>query len=307
MSSEASEQMRHLKFVQHQYRDHDLQRLGVWKRPACVDSLSSKYWVVFIHGGAWRDPRNTFEDFAPCVEYMQSSADPALSSICGFVSIDHRLSPHPEFPQDPAATTRHALRHARHPDHIADVYSALAFVQREYDIEGNYILVGHSSRAPIACQLLIGHAALHGHVTDTLLHLPAAIVGIYGIYDLGGLNDRYGDDYAGFLEGAFGTDRKVWQQISPSCFPGDLKAAGKTARRSGRALYTILAGSPDDTLLDSAEVEVMKAKLTKDAVEVESMNLVGDHDFVWKEASQVARLVSQCVKTLEAQQPDTGK
>lgn len=61
-------------------------------------------------------------------------------------------------------------------------------------------------------------------------------------------------------------------------------------------------------LLDSPEVEVMKAKLTRDAIKVDVVdNLVGDHDFVWKEASQVAQLVSRCVKTLEARQPGTGK
>ncbi|KAJ4158016.1 uncharacterized protein LMH87_008563 [Akanthomyces muscarius] len=239
---------------------------------------------------------------------MLSSTDPALSSICGFVSIDHRLSPHPEFPQDPATTPRQALRNARHPDHLVDVYSALAFAQQEYDIEGNYILIGHSSGATMAYQLLMGYAALHGHVTGLRIHLPAAIVGIYDIYDLVGLNDRYGGDYAGFLDGAFGADRKVWRKISPSCFPGDLKTAGEIVNQSAGVPYTILADSPGDMLLDSPEVEVTKAKLTKDAIKVDVVdNLVGDHDFVWKEASQVAQLVSRCVKTLEARQPGTGK
>lgn len=239
---------------------------------------------------------------------MLSSTAPPLSSLCGFVSIDHRLSPHPDFPQDPATTPRHAHRNARHPDHIADLYSALAFVQQEYGIGSNYILIGHSSGATLAYQLLMGDAVLHGLVIDVRIHLPAAIVGIYGIYDLVGLNDRYGEAYTEFLKGAFGGDCKVWRQVSPGCFAGDLKTASKMARQCGGSLYTILADSPEDMLLDSPEVEMMRAKLVKDGIDVAVMDtLVGDHDFVWKEASQVAQLVSRCVESLEARQPGTGQ
>lgn len=248
-----------------------------------------------MHGGAWRDPRNTFEDFIACTKYLLSTDEPFASNICGVVSIDHRLSPHPEFFQDPATTPITSVRAARHPDHLMDVYAALAFVQNKYGITSNYILIGHSSGATLAYQLIMGHAPLQGcsTVTPPTIYLPTAIIGIYGIYDLVGLNTRYKGQYAEFMGGAFGDDRQMWHQVSPSLFSGRFKKNWVGGR------YALLADSAEDSLLDSHEVSLMEARLAKEGINLAVVDdLVGDHDFVWKDGSQVARLVSQCLESL---------
>lgn len=231
---------------------------------------------------------------------MNSSTDTKLSSVRGYISIDHRLSPHPDFPQDPLTTEAHALRAAEHPDHIRDVHSALALAQDLYDIKQNYIFIGHSSGATIGYQLLMGSVVMHDIPPEREIYLPSAIIGIYGIYDLIGLNQRYKGEYSSFLEGAFGADPERWWLVSPSCFPGNPGAAhSRNGDCTGRRFNSILADSPDDKLLDSGEVAAMREKLVKDGVNVKVVdNLVGDHDFVWRDASQVAQLVSDCLTCL---------
>ncbi|PNY29715.1 Kynurenine formamidase [Tolypocladium capitatum] len=284
-----------LAFTCRQYGDHALQRVGIWQHgsPRGQPGVSSGHWVIFIHGGAWRDPRNTFEDFMPSIKHMLSSQDIARSAIRGFVSIDYRLSPYTDFPQDPAETPGPELRHARHPDHVLDVRAALKFLESEYQLAKDYVLVGHSAGATLAYQLLMGEAALAGQCMPQAIPLPAAVIGISGIYDLVGLNDRHGGNYAGFISVAFGTDQKAWQGASPASFAGSIKE-----KWSGSP-YSLLAYSTEDSLIDSLETESMAAKLTKDGVALSVVkDLTGDHDFVWQDGSQVARLVAQVLERL---------
>ncbi|KAJ3488169.1 hypothetical protein NLG97_g6246 [Lecanicillium saksenae] len=254
-----------LPYVQNKYGDHDLQRFGVWERPGYSDASPNSYWVIFLHGGAWRDPRNTFKDFIPAVEFLHSSSDPNLAFVRGFISIDHRLSPHPEFPQDPETTPARSFRAAKHAKHLHDVYSGLSMAQKLYSFGNNYIFIGHSSGATIGYQLLMGGSLTPSNELPQIIHLPAAVVAIYGIYNLVGLNARYDGQYSSFLTGAFGPDQDVWKQVSPSRFKGDLTAAFHGAASSHNSFYTILADSADDKLLDSAEVETMRVKLVNDA------------------------------------------
>lgn len=193
-------------------------------------------WIVYIHGGAWRDPSIAASSFTPAATNLLLRAtthpdDPR--KIAGLVSLNYRLSPHPSrpAPDDPA-------RQAKHPDHIADVLAALAFLHR-LDIlsrsssttttttqnpsrPGGWILTGHSCGATLAFQAVMAPArwGLSGSRPSDAHHphplasshqrcpqpqpqppaKPAAIVGFNGLYDLAGFLAAPPPGYEGLRE-----------------------------------------------------------------------------------------------------------
>ncbi|OLN95439.1 Kynurenine formamidase 2 [Colletotrichum chlorophyti] len=281
-----------LKFTEHHYAaDNELQKLGVWEFPSNADNETG-YWVVYIHGGAWRDPRKTFIDFETSIQETINAASVPKSEIRGFVSIDYRLSPHPLFPQDPAVTAPTELRTAQHPDHLRDIWSALAFLQRRYNIQDRYILVGHSAGATLALQLPMGSVAL-GAEPPSDVRMPVAFVGVSGIYELNDFNARHGDNYTQFIAGAFGEDQAVWNKVVPATFSGSFKDVLPAKTR------ILLAWSPEDSLVDEPEIDGMESKLRKDGVECTVLkNLTHDHDFVWEDGKQIARLLGETLDLL---------
>ncbi|KOS19621.1 Kynurenine formamidase [Escovopsis weberi] len=273
-----------------QYGDHALQRIGIWQHPqAELSSDPSCPWIVFIHGGGWRDPRNSLYDFVPSIKHVLSSTTTSTPPppIRGFASIDYRLSPHPLFPQDPAATPPAELRAAKHPDHLDDVRSAIALLASRYRV-GTYILIGHSAGATLAYQPFMAPDAAP-HIPTPV---PAGIIGIAGVYDLTGLCARK-DGYEGFIGGAFG-DRAAWDAASPAKFRGSFAGA-----LAGGAHVSVLAASPADSLVDMPELEAMLEKLRGDGVDVVAVrDLTGEHDQIWQEGTQVANLVIDMLNRL---------
>ncbi|KAK2047727.1 alpha/beta-hydrolase [Colletotrichum somersetense] len=282
-----------LKFTEHRYAaDSELQKLGVWELPQNAGNADG-YWIIYLHGGAWRDPRKTLYGFEPSIdEFVNTGSSAPKSEVRGFISIDYRLSPHPSFPQDPAVTPPAELRCAQHPDHLRDVWSALAFLQREYDIQDRYILIGHSAGATLAFQLPMGSVAL-GAAPPPEVKMPAAFVGLAGIYELHDFNARHGEDYTQFIVSAFGKDREVWNKVMPASFSGSFKNALPAHN------LILLAWSPQDTLVDEPEIDTMMSKLGRDGVECKiRKDLTHDHDFVWEDGKQVARLLSETLDLL---------
>ncbi|CAJ2510987.1 Uu.00g066120.m01.CDS01 [Anthostomella pinea] len=273
-----------LKYTKHHYgAESDLQVLGVWD----VDAHNrSKVWVIYIHGGAWRDPRIIHETFAPTINAILSedgSSAGLRDRIAGFASLDHRLSPHPEFPQDPASTPPKELRKARHPDHIDDVRSGIAFLQKEYGFSSNYVLVGHSAGACLAFQLVATPAAAG--------YMPEAIVGIAGVYDFTGISARSGGAYAGFLTAAFG-DPAGWDEVAPMKFSHNFAEYWKG--------IAILASSKNDELVDEHEIDGMAAKLRKDGCRlVVYKDVRGSHHECWEKGTDIARLVADTFKKIQ--------
>ncbi|KAK7413431.1 Kynurenine formamidase [Neonectria punicea] len=284
-----------LTYESHQYGQHSLQKLGVWRFSNRPDQASaSGYWIIYIHGGAWRDPRRTADDFWASIKQITSSDETTTSNIQGFVSIDYRLSSYPEFSQDPAETKSSDLRDAKHPDHIQDVWSALDFLHTKYQVSDNYVLIGHSAGATLALQLLMGGSVLDGR-PQPRVPLPVAIIGISGIFDLVKINARHDGQYAGFISAAFGDDEAGWVSASPAQFKASFKENWPNRK------LTILAWSPEDSLVDEPEIDDMAAKLRLDGVNLKvSKDLTGDHDDVWKNGKQVARLVSAALTKLYA-------
>lgn len=247
--------------------------------------------VSFIHGGGWRDPTNTHEDFLPAVQHITASSDIPSSSLRGLASIDYRLSPHPNYPQPPD-TPDSELRVARHPDHISDVRLALKFLVDHHGLGEEYILVGHSAGATLALQLLMGKDALGGREPVLSVPLPRAVVGISGIYDLVGVDERH-TGYTDFITSAFGSDRKDWRKDSPATYAGDFSKKWPSEK------LAVLAWSNEDSLIDEPEIDAMAAKLSQDGVKTSIIkNLTGDHDDIWKEGSQIKQLVKLTLNSL---------
>lgn len=246
----------------------------------------------FIHGGSWRDPRNTYEDFAPSIKAVLDSSDIPQSTIRGFASLDYRLSAHPSFPQDLEDTPATDLRNAQHPDHILDIRAAIAYLDKEHGMGQDYILIGHSAGATLTYQLLMGDTALAGQASQPV-PLPRVTIGISGIYDLQGLVTRFegvhGGIYRSFVTGAFGSDEELWKKASPAHYHDKYAWPGGT--------IAMLAWSPEDTLIDEPEIDSMVRKMEGDGTPMAVVkDLTGDHEVVWEQGHQVARLVAEALK-----------
>ncbi|KAJ8060285.1 hypothetical protein OCU04_010622 [Sclerotinia nivalis] len=271
-------------------QEHDLQTLSIYSprhsRVVAGDVLhstttSSKIWIIYIHGGAWRDPLVTSSSFVPTINRLLSSS--IESKIASFVSINYRLSAHSSFPQDSSSVPKHTYRNAKHPDHLQDICSALSYLQSKYSIEDQYLLVGHSCGATLALQVLMGKEYLRscGIPYEPLnFKLPQYFLGAAGIYDLKLLRDTHPHPaYNEFLTEAFGGDEKVWDEVSPARFP-DFEGIGK----SGKVLA--FATSPNDELVDETQIDVMVKSVQGVADEVVVKNLKGilkgAHNKIWE-------------------------
>lgn len=225
---------------------------------------------------------------------MARLPDSARSKICGYASIDYRLSAHQDAISSAASEAggRESMD-IRHPDHILDVRAALEYLDSQVQIQDGYVLIGHSAGATLAYQVLMGVVALAGQPATAKVPLPAAVIGISGIYDIPGLVERNVDipAYYNFVSGAFGKERSSWTAASPARFTGSFTDAW-----SG---LSILAHSPDDSLVDAAETKAMARRLRLEEMHVETVyDLSGEHDVVWQEGSQLARLVVRAIQCL---------
>ncbi|KAK6465261.1 putative kynurenine formamidase [Scheffersomyces coipomensis] len=88
--------------------------------------------IVYLHGGAWRDPRNTFDDFDVMAKYLREQW------YTNVIGINYRLSPT-----------------VKHPVHLLDVLTALVHIVKTLNHKSKpLILVGHSVGASLILQLL---------------------------------------------------------------------------------------------------------------------------------------------------------
>ncbi|KAJ5383114.1 hypothetical protein N7517_001025 [Penicillium concentricum] len=308
-------------------RVHNLQSIAV----TTLDPREDGYWVIFIHGGAWRDPAVTSASFNATESILRNRGLP----IAGFASISYRLSAHPNYSQDPTNTAPKDFQDAKHPDHIRDVEAALAFLQNTYAFGTRYILVGHSCGATLAFQAVMGAVSHHreqafvgstdnpdksigfvsaspGPLPPALTAQPTAIVGVAGIYDLRRLRDTHADisAYQEFIEGAFGADEVLWDGVSPAQMAGSRGVEG--GWKSGR--LTVLAHSKDDELVDGSQAEVMKealrnweqteAQIPKQELShgdrrVRVLSISGAHDEAWERGEELAHAVTFAFEQLQ--------
>ncbi|GAD96621.1 conserved hypothetical protein [Paecilomyces variotii No. 5] len=291
------------RVIHHYPQEHALQKVSVSvNRPSNPAEENTGYWVIYIHGGAWRDPAVTLSSFDHTQSLLlQPPKSIIQEKVSTFASIEYRLSPHPNFPQHPHATPPTELRRARHPDHINDVRTAISFLQTKYGFGDRYILVGHSCGATLAFQTVMDD--LPGVNLDgdaPRLIKPKAVVGVEGIYDMRLLRDnhRQYDAYREFLTGAFGPDEKLWDAASPA------RASSGFQRSWTEGRLAVLAHSIDDELVDFAQVDAMHDALKGWEGENEKRRVValrdlhGLHDEIWSKGEELARVITVAVEEL---------
>ena len=103
------------------------------------------------------------------------------------------------------------------------------------------------------------------------VHLPVAIVGVCGIYDLPLLVERHEHvaAYRDFSVGAFGADERVWADVSPARWRGyaqdwaggECEKAEEQPSPSPPVVVAVLAHSRDDGLVDWDQAERMESAL----------------------------------------------
>ncbi|KAE8325091.1 Alpha/Beta hydrolase protein [Aspergillus sergii] len=290
--------------------DHALQTVTV---TTLSETLDKKFWIILIHGGAWRDPNIDAINFSkPVISKLTTSPEYAevLPYITAFASISYRLSPHPEHPQDQSSTNPREYRGSKHPDHINDVQAAIAFLQRKYGFEERYILVGHS------CGAMLAYQSVMGRFKAGISHGPVAVAGLAGIYDLKKFRDTHKEipAYQEIVEGAFGDDEAAWDAVSPAVVKGADGIEGGWTHGS----FAILAHSSDDSLVDDTQDEAMDAALIDGWWKLQSedklrcvtrMPLEGEHDECWEQGDGLAEVIGYAIEkqleiTYEEEEPE---
>jgi hypothetical protein len=276
--------------TRHQYgQDHILQSYELYIPELEPSHLNmgaggDRYWVLYIHGGYFRDPSVTSSSFLPALSLLVSSsstkgnsrshshshAGAASDVIAGYASINYRLSRHPKSPQDATETSAYELRNAQWPEPLDDVLSAIAHLQGKYHFGSRYLLVGHSVGATMAVLTTLASASANSNFTATRglrssplalgIMPPMAVLGVAGIYDFEALHDSF-PAYVELTRNAI-PDPADDEFASPARhsrreYEGwtGITTRGKTGQK--RAL--VLAYSRDDGLVDWKQVEAMRA------------------------------------------------
>ncbi|KAF2108496.1 Alpha/Beta hydrolase protein [Lophiotrema nucula] len=291
--------------------------LDLWLPRPLEDSDPKKHvWIVYIHGGAWRDPLQTSQTLLPTLKHLSPIA---LSKIAGIASIDYRLSPYPKHPDEPSKPDD-AERNVRHPVHIADVASALNYLGAKWKVGGKdgdseddggeeggfkWIGIGHSCGATLLCQY-VSRIGLHD--SDIKIAGPVGLILLEGIYDLSSFlknhkppkcSPEIAQIYEDIVVGAFTESKEAWKKASP--------VSGKFTEeqwKEGRLVY--LCYSNEDELVEVEQAVEMRQKLKddgwsagKDAGDgriVERKALHGKHDWIWEDGTQIAKRIDEIVE-----------
>ena len=288
---------------------NSLQNLDVWipltagaaaPEPSAIPARDG-IWVIYIHGGAWRDPLVDSSSFAPTISHLKP---PIEDSVAGFASLNYSLSPHPSHPTHPAPPKDpnqplDSSRQAKHPEHILDVLTGLAYLQAKFGFGSNYVLLGHSCGATLAFQVAMDHAKWGASVPS--VKKPKAIVGLNGIYDMPNLiknpkekHKELSPLYEAFTRLAFGDNEKEWHDFSPI-------AVGDWASEWSERAKAFLVQSHEDTLVPYNQLEGMQKQLQKSkgaGLEDIELEAGGDHNDLWKKGDRLAEIVAEAVKSL---------
>lgn len=264
--------------------DTELQRLGIYTHKT-VSQLSKlpKKWLIFIHGGAWRDPNNDHHDG----DYIISSIlKTHPNEYCG-ASIDYPLS-----------------NKSKHPAFALNSLQALKTLSQQYEVQ-EYILVGHSAGAHIALQTF-----MFGRYQADLFELTQKchkVFGVEGIYILDLLTTE-NEGYRGFTEEAFGENTAgSWDNASP--FSVDPKnqlyhwSTSATDYKEGSSVVPFVNGtlyichSPTDELLmekyqPKVTLDILASRTTGNAIGVKYCEIAGLHEEAIKRVEVVDAILS---------------
>ncbi|KAF2447897.1 alpha/beta-hydrolase [Karstenula rhodostoma CBS 690.94] len=281
-----------------------LQTLDIWLPQHPASTPGTGTWLIYVHGGAWRDPTQDSLCAVPTLHALVSNHANLLHQgpIAGIASLNYRLSPYPTHATAPSAPDDEA-RTVTHPSHAEDVRDALAYLCREYKIQ-RWIGIGHSCGATLLLQLPLV-AAVHDGIRETL----QGLVLLAGIYDIPAFLSAHAPPhcpeniatiYAAIVAGAFGKDEEVYGAVSPA-------RSGKGALW-GR--YVVLGYGGEDELVEGGQREVMLERYGEEGwvrdgeargeKVVEVRDLTMGHDEVWEDGGQVAELIAEVVAKVGA-------
>ncbi|TVY51471.1 Kynurenine formamidase [Lachnellula cervina] len=266
----------------------ELHTVDIWTSDSSPATKGDgKTWVIFIHGGAWRDPTVDSKAFEPTVSELWTSSK--SSSIGAFASINYRLSPYPSHAQKPS-NPNDSSRNVHHPAHLLDVSNALLYLDEQYGIANRYILAGHSAGATIAFQLR------NPYLKDALLPSPACVLGVAGIYHFDDFVEahKHIPAYKEMMGNAF-PDHNVWEDASPPI----TKLSGDALWEDARVI--VISHSDEDELVEKGQSSTMvkRARSITQAERVYSIQTTGKHDELWENGNLLGGLILKSMDLLK--------
>ena len=234
------------------------------------------------------------------IEPTLSHLAPISNRIAGIASLSYRLSPYPSHPTCPSSPDEKS-RNVKHPAHIEDILTAIAWLQQKYGFGERYMLVGHSCGATLALQTVMKEwsAKSYDGTENVEVIMPLVVLGVEGLYDLPLLRDTHQDSpmYQQFLEGAFGHDETNWKGAHP------IRGRLSHTWENGRAL--VIAHSRDDELVDWAQVDSMKDSMQRESTIRRTdviLELKGKHNNIWKDGREMARAIENALDIVTIQE-----
>ncbi|GMG20832.1 unnamed protein product [Ambrosiozyma monospora] len=252
--------------------------------------------IVFLHGGAWRDPTNTYKDFDKLVDqidlelnngngtFISKGDSDFQSEDCyniDLYSIDYRLSPE-----------------VKHPEHLKDVLLALNYIREELN-EDMVSLVGHSVGATLITQLCCPVeelCKLFGGHNYQRLPLPkiSHVMYLDGIYQVEDMIKEY-PSYLFFVKEAFKNENDYLNNCNDVKFNLDKVTSGKCQEVYSSMKNFYLIHSTKDELLSLRQPQLFYKWLTEE-IHVEKSKIsqlyldLGKHNDVYQHP-KVAKMI----------------
>lgn len=262
---------------------------------------SSPLWLIYIHGGAFRDPLQTSTSI---LATLPTLFDPTSSyytpGIFAVASINYRLSPYPSHPTLPSREDDPS-RTATWPDHLEDIRAGISWTlqhgrnhdpRRRPDVEEDqtpqgYILAGHSVGGTMTLKICQALAPPFAY--------PIAALSLCGIYDFTALREAHEPNrklYEEFTNGAFG----------PEAEGGWVRGLTTKDAIRKEVKLLVLAHSKTDSLVDWQQTCIMSDVLDRmdSSQQGMVMELHGDHKEIYEKGTEIARTVHQSMRILEA-------
>ena len=280
------------------YGEHPLKQLKFYQFEKSNDET-----LLLIHGGAWRDPNNTYNDFEDMISHIQENQYAAKYNL---IAMNYRLSPE-----------------VKHPFHLWDVLEGLQFLVQNYNIR-KILIAGHSVGATLMLQLLDYNKILDAGFqilvedleddekrTESDLHVPSekertlmneamqklqlrTFCFIDGIYDIVQLISEYGGPYEDFVNNAFSSSKQYAEATQLSSSTIDVRIPFSYNEHLANArdeLSLIILQSNQDELLSMRQTNLFIEYLTRKNLNFKP--LVGEwggHEHVYRH-EDVANIV----------------
>ena len=277
------------------YSSHSpLNTLDLYKRE--IEPRAPSYYIIYIHGGAFRDPLETSLSIEPSLPSLFLN-----QRIAAVASVNYRLSPHPHHPTHPS-TPDDPARNARWPDHINDVRDAVVWMREHGGMRGKeWIVAGHSVGGTMAMMLGM-QVDIDGDKAgdwgrELMMEGLKGVISIEGIYDFAALRDaheQWKEMYDTFITGAFGPEEQGgWEN-------GNLTELMRTVEEEVDVVLVV--HSKEDELVEFQQAERMAMVLESTKEERDGFGVLvevkGKHHQVIKEGKVVGEVVGKAVQML---------